>query len=263
MFDRNPERKRDDALPDHPTGEEESAWARRVLRRLGSPACLLLALLLFPLPWVEIRCSATKPTLGPGASGQGVPVIYTFLPVWDSMTTFSQTGWEAARGTCTVNVEAYDEPKRKQADEDERKAIAAMHWSPLMATFPIVLVAGILVGLMLPIGRGRRWLVAGCGVVGILLIAVQMKVGFPLEHAMYKLYAKELSEIAAKGNKADTVIHIQYTPWFLMAVLALFVALGLTGLEWWLLRRAREPAAAARCELAGSEGEPQPLQRSP
>jgi hypothetical protein len=246
----------------HPTEAEPPTALTRALRRLGSPACLLLALLLFPLPWVEIRCSATKPTVGPGAAGQGVPVIYTVLPHWDSVTQFSQTGWQAAQGTCTINRDADIGTRPEEAAAEERKAIAAMQWSALMTAYPLVVFAGALAGLVLPIGRGRRWVVAACSAAALALVLAQVKVGFPLEHAMYTIYAKELSEIAAKGNKADTVIHIQYTPWFLMAVLALFVVLGLTGLEWWLLRRARE-TAAARSELVGPEGEPQPLQRSP
>ena len=69
------------------------------LWRKGSPSMLLLALLLFPLPWVEIRCNAEHPLLR-------------------SKAVLKQSGLQSAYGGFSPDAileAAADEWKREQA----------------------------------------------------------------------------------------------------------------------------------------------------
>jgi hypothetical protein len=216
-------------------------------RRFASPSWLLLALLMFPLPWVQVQClKKMSPGLPPpGNRANPLEVIYGLLPRWDGVTLLAQSGLQAVLGTCSANKEMDDPAKM------EREAGAAMRPSRLMAAWPVLVLGGILAGVLLPVGRCRLLAVAGCAGAALLLLAAQVLIGFPLEAAMRKLFADELAKQAAGEAAANEgAIYLTYTYWFFLAVLGTGGALVLTGLEWrqnW--RRGADAVSAAEpCE---------------
>jgi hypothetical protein len=221
---------------------------RRRLWRLGSPSGLLLALLLFPLPWVEIQCASQSSTAPPGGTGNPVEIIYNLIPWRDAVTMFTQSGLQAALGTCTANRQ-FNEPDRAQQEMNDK-----MRGSPLMAAFPVPVLAGALGGLLLALGRRRRLLVGVCAAAALLLLAVQVGVGFPLDEAMRQAFAEDL-ERQAQGQ-SSSVVYITYTAWFALAVLGLLAALSLTAGEGWYERRRSRRAAEVEPTCV-ADGEPQ------
>jgi hypothetical protein len=223
----------------------------RLLRRFGSPSALLLALLLFPLPWVEIQCgSRSSPgPPPPGAKPNPVEILYNLIPWREAVTPFTQSGWQAVEGTCTVNPELND-PEKGRREMNE-----AMSGSLPLAAYPFVLFVGILAGLRMPCDRRRRLVVGLCAAAVLGLLLWQVAVGFPLDTGMRKLFAEDL-EKQAQGNTKEGVIYITYTPWFVLAVLSVAGALFLSAAEEWHARRRRRAAERPAAE-------PEPVSRSP
>jgi hypothetical protein len=211
-------------------------------RRFASPSCLLLALLMFPLPWVQVQClKKTSPGLPPpGNRANPLEVVYGVLPRWEGVTLLTQSGLQAVRGTCTANPQMDDPAKAEQ------EAGAAMRPSRWMAAWPVRVLGGILAGVLLPAGRRRLLAVAGCAGAALLLLAAQVLVGFPLQAAMQKLFAEDLAKQAAgEANATEGAIYLTYTYWFFLAVLGTGGALLLTALEWRRDRRQRAGAVSA------------------
>lgn len=198
-------------------------------RRFASPSCLLLALLMFPLPWVQVQClKKTSPGLpSPGTRANPLEVIYGLLPRWEGVTLLTQSGLQTVLGTCSANPQMDDPAKVEQ------EAGAAMRPSRWMAAWPVLVLGGILAGLLLPARRRQMLAVAACAGAALLLLAAQVLVGFPLEAAMRQLFAEDLAKQAAgEANANEGVIYLTYTYWFFLAVLGTGGALVLTGLEW-------------------------------
>jgi hypothetical protein len=197
---------------------------------------------MFPLPWVQVQClKQASPSLpAPGSRANAMKVIYGLLPRWDGVTILTQSGLQAALGTCSANPETND------PQASEREAGRAMSASPLMAVWPLLVVGGIVAGLRLPAGRGRLLAVAACAGAALALLIAQVVTGFPLEEAMRKLFAEDLEKQAAgTANPQEGMIYLTYTYWFFLAVLGTGGALVLTGLEWRRGRRRRADAVPA------------------
>src|SRR5262249_31423782 len=103
--------------------------------RVASPSALLLALLVFPLPWVQIQCDRKPPSPrnffnDVGLSGQP----WDSLSFWerDSVTLLEQSGLEAALGVCSPTN-----------DDAAKKANRDMRGSPWMAVYPVIVVLGV------------------------------------------------------------------------------------------------------------------------
>src|SRR5262245_1964153 len=89
-----------------PTAGQLSSTAKRPRRfwRFASPSALLLALVVFPLPWVQVRCDRNTPSVrnifnDAGLSGEP----WDSLSFWerDSVTVMEQSGLQAAIGVCS------------------------------------------------------------------------------------------------------------------------------------------------------------------
>jgi hypothetical protein len=225
-------------LPDDTHGGQAGPQpaGRPWLRRIAAPSYLLLALLMFPLPWVQIQCIKQAAPSTPPAVDRIKPLemISRLLPRWDARTLLSQSGLQAACGTCWVNPEVNDPA------EVERQWVAAMRASFLMALWPAVMLGGVVAGLLLPTGRRRRWAVGGCAAAALLLVFAQVLAGFPVEDAWRKLDPEGYEKQAAgTADLKEGAICRTYTYWFLLAVLSTGWALVLTGLEWRRDRRRR------------------------
>jgi hypothetical protein len=206
----------------NPLGKAATLLARAPrLWRFGSRASLLLALLLFFLPWVEVRCDAP-------------------LGERRSQTLAVQSGLQAAYGGFTempLSHTSRGERDRVEAQFRALKGELAVAWSPLMAVYPLALLGGCLAGLLVRRDRLRPAALVGGGLAASLLL-IQASQGFPLERA-----ARTLD---AKGRLADAdfrvalstsgLLDVRYTPWFWLSAVALGTALAAACTELWLTR---------------------------
>jgi hypothetical protein len=188
-------------------------------RRQGSPALLLLALVLFPLPWVQIQCD--KPL---GNSG--------------SKTVAEQSGFQAAYGGYSENpvvLEARFEDERKAIQAKTLEKDGARLWSGWMVLYPILLLGGIAAGLLIRKVWLRSALLLCCTLgVGFVLL-MQTRVGFPLEQAVPRAGPKQVSigDMIKVETSSIPGFEIHYTGWFWLAATAVLGALVVACADAW------------------------------
>jgi hypothetical protein len=192
-----------------------TAVARRVFPwwQFGSPVSMLLALVLFALPWVEVRCDRPLGERG-------------------SRTLARQSGLQAAYG-------GYSEVALQDVDRSERERMEARvravrgepgtDWSPLLVAYPLVLIGGGVLGLLARRERLRRAAAVACSLAAGLLFLVQAFRGLPLERAV--------RAVGTQGNLAgadfrialsgERLLEVRHTPWFWLSAGALVVAAAL------------------------------------
>lgn len=217
------------------------------LWRFASPSMLLFALLLFPLPWIEIQCDEFfgKPNLLRQA-GVPAPVADVLYPAKQVNVYYRQSGWQVARGTYTVvpvdNLSAEEAVRRQRF---ERELSASLQGSWLLAAYPLVLLSGAGIGMAVPLSRRRTLLVAAFALLALALVGIQVIEEFPLQQAYRELpWEHIMSDAGAKRVAADEVedmIHelIRFTSWFWLAHFFTLACLLLLVVEAWLRRRAR------------------------
>jgi hypothetical protein len=195
-----------------PTSPGPAAGRRR--RRLPgplaavSPAFLLLTLILFACPWVEVRCEG-----GAGAR-----------------TLVSQSGYQVATGDMSTDPGLLAAARAEEKDPRKREEIKepSTDWAPLLL-FALAMFAAGLFGALPALFRGRRWRdrlgVAGAAVVGALCLIVQAASGFPVENRF-----KDRMESARPSDKdqaaALAALSVRRTPWFWLALVSATCAAG-------------------------------------
>jgi hypothetical protein len=195
------------------------------LWRFGSPASLLLALVIFFLPWVEVRCDRPFGERG-------------------SKTLAVQSGLQAAYGGYTeaplTNTDR-SERDRLEAEVRTLRGEPAVSWSPLMAVYPLVLLGGCLIGVRVRRDWARRTALVGCSLAAGLLLLLQASRGFSLERAVRTLDAK--GQLAGADFRialsTSGLLEFGYTRWFWLSAVALGCALAAACAEWWLNRAPR------------------------
>ena len=206
-------------------------WRLSVLARpigqFGSPATLFLALLLFPLPWVQVQCD--RPI---GNSG--------------TRTLVEQSGLQAIYGGYSENPvlqTAPFEPQRKAAQEGRLPKDGAVARSMWMSWYALLLVSGILAGLLVWNNPLRSALLIGCSALAALVLFIQARIGFPLEQALPKTVATQVSLGQQVGMEisAPTLLDTRYTGWFWLSVVAVLGSLVAAGTEFWVLRKPSGP----------------------
>ncbi|MCI0459282.1 MAG: hypothetical protein L0Z62_20225 [Gemmataceae bacterium] len=190
--------------------------------RFGSPALLLVALLLFPLPWIEVRCD--KPL---GDHG--------------TRTLAEQSGLQAAYGgysEAPLSHTARTERDRLEARIRALQSEPTLSGSPLMVLYPLVLLGGSLFGLLTRRDRFRCAALVGCSLVAGLLLLLQASRGFPLDQAARTLDAKgRLAGVDLRiALSTSGLVEVHYTPWFWLSAIALGGALVAASAEWWFTR---------------------------
>src|SRR5262249_35637826 len=119
----------------------------------------------------------------------------------------------------------------------------------LMILYPLVLLGGV--GLGLAAKRSTAWLVSGGAVTaaGLLLLVVQLAVGFPIE----KSVARSLAQNAFYSPHPDAslassmMVNVTYTPWLWLSLVAVLAALGCLAAELVCLRVLPAGGRAAAC----------------
>jgi hypothetical protein len=180
----------------------------------------LLALLLFPLPWVQVQCSQPIDNRG------------TKLLV-------EQSGLQAAYGGYSENPQLREGPfesQRESAHEGALKKDGGVRWSGWMIVYPLLLAGGVVAGILVWKQPLRSAVLIGCSAAAGLVLLIQTRVGFPLEQAMpqpspEQIKVGDLLKIEATAPK---LLVVRYTEWFWLSVAAVVVA---ACLEVWVLRQ--------------------------
>jgi hypothetical protein len=177
--------------------------------RFISPSMLLLALIALVLPWVDVRC--------------------------ESMSLVTQTGIQAVMGEASISKDLKDLQKmgdKGQGGDQEVKpfgdkgesAVLVIVWATLAA-------AGVLLGLVLGLSRGRAFLLGACAVGGVACLLVQAYVvKFPIEEAtrkdMGKNQAKKPNPGLPGANLPEPKFSVELKAGFWLALGATLASLG-------------------------------------
>jgi hypothetical protein len=192
--------------------------------RFATPAQLLMCLVLFFLPWVEIQCPAID--LGDlqfkmPANGD-VEKQPAKKP--EKYTAFlTQTGLQAATGKYTFadsSVQQMMDQAKKMAPpgakkEDEIKA------APLLFLVPIAALAGMVVGLAMPASGAKKGILIVCCALVIATAGGQAAMGFPVEKDIKKQQEEKGKQGAPPGLEGDAFKTVYKVPFFLTLVFAL------------------------------------------
>jgi hypothetical protein len=190
-----------------------SAWTWP-LRRFGSPAALLLALVLFPLPWVEVQCN--RPI---GDSG--------------SRVLAQQSGLQAAYGGYTENLfvqEARSGRATFSLPPGLRKQEVTVSKSGWMILYALVLIGGVAAGLAVRRQALRAVLLLACSAAAGAVLFIQARAGFPLEQAVPNNVTAgvSLGDVFRMETSTPTALQTHYTGWFWLSVGTLAVAVAVT-----------------------------------
>jgi hypothetical protein len=195
------------------------------VRRFGSSAMLLLAVVLFPLPWVQVQCN------GPiGNSGTKILA--------------EQSGLQMVYGGYSENPllrDAQFERQRRSVQERfslNDRPLPGSAWPVLYALF---LVSGILAGILVRSKPQRTALLIGCSVSAGLVLLVQARIGFPLERALPETVVKRVSlgETIGIEISSGTSLDSRYTGWFWLTVFAVLGSFVAACAESWFMRPTR------------------------
>lgn len=185
--------------------------------KLLTPGFFLFAIFMFLLPWVDVRCN-------------GVSAV-------------SQSGLQACIGDYSesfvmVQRRLRNEPGFRMDNERVKPA-------PLLWFHGILILAGLILGLALPVGMPRLVALTLCGVLGFGAALVQMWIGFPIAAQVAKANAdpnlrREIQNqpqfpfpqpmFVPRAGQAD-VVWVTTTPWFWFGALITLGATGALGLE--------------------------------
>jgi hypothetical protein len=188
---------------------------------------LILALLLFLLPWVQVRCD--RPIGGS-----------------DSRVVAEQSGLQAAYGGYTEHqyvAELRSGAEREKLPANLRAQASTVSWAPWVALYAGLLVGGIIAGLAIrrPLLRGAA--VIGCCAAAGVALFLQARARFPLERV---LPATVTTDVTLGGLKwetsAPTPFETHYMPWFWLSAVVVVGALAAACFEVWLARGLSTPS---------------------
>ena len=186
----------------------------------GSPAGLFLALLLFLLPWIEVRCD--RPIANSG-----------------SRTLVEQSGLQAAYGGYWENPVFQTARKERESRLGKTPATAdqtTMSWAPLMVLYPILLLAGILCGFIVQNSFLRSVGLMACSASSLVLLYLQAHRGFPLEQAVNNPLARDATaeEMVRSALETSKLVEMRHTGWFWLTVAAVLASLSAACVEWYV-----------------------------
>ncbi|MFN0053324.1 MAG: hypothetical protein ACKV0T_14165 [Planctomycetales bacterium] len=182
------------------------------LKRHRPAGALLLALVLFPLPWIRVSCGEHSP-------GQQRKVYFSA----------TQSGLQATYGGITYHPGTMNEQQAQSQGAGRKEAGGA----PLLVIYALLLLAGIVASIKVRSEVVRLKSMLACSAGALALLVTQVAIGFPLK-----------PKNGTSSGTPDPLYHLflemHYTLWFWLALAATIAALGLVGIDWW--RRPRQEA---------------------
>jgi hypothetical protein len=204
-------------MSDLPTAETPA-------RRWAQPALLAVALVLFLLPWIEIRCdgSMAMPNAPGGAAvaaGPGELVI-------------SRTGLQLATNDATVTQNGQPVPQQG-GNRGENKPDASQ---PLAIAYGLVMLAGLIATAALARRELRDVASLTTGVLGLVLLAgIETQSFDKIKQPRPDANAAGAAAFPlALGAEVDSRVQVNRLPayWLSYAACAGLAVLGLTGQPW-------------------------------
>ena len=197
--------------------------------RFLTPAQLIICLILFFLPWVEIQCPAPDlKNLGgqPGNLNDGPPSKKAAPENLVYRPLITQSGLQAATGGYSVAdpmmqamMQEAKQGGAKGAKEDEIKA------APLLLIFPVAALLGIAVGFALPGSKAKKAILVLCCLAMLGSAGGQVAMGFPITKDIQEQQKKDGAK-GAGGAAVPAGEDIIKTVFKIPLFLALFLAAG-------------------------------------
>jgi hypothetical protein len=170
--------------------------------RFATPGQLVICLIMFFLPWIEIQCPMPDMKAAMDPSKKGPPDLKS-MPYVSFVT---QSGWQAATGDYTfadpmiqkqmdsaksmaADLEKMGDKSGKSAKVEKKKD--GPDGAPLLWVHLLGVIAGIGVGFAMPLGKARKFALIGCCAVALLTTGGQAAMGFPITKKMKEDGAKE------------------------------------------------------------------------
>jgi hypothetical protein len=197
--------------------EPEEVYSLRRARsafpgKLVSPGFFLFAILMFLLPWVEVRCNG--------------------------FTAASQSGLQSCFGTFTEAIGMAERHLQNQpgfAMNNEHVKPA-----PLMWLYGMLILMGFILGLALPVGVPRLTALGACAILAFVIAVIQLAIGFPIADVAGRANAdvnlrRQIEQqpfpmpmpiFGPQPVRGGNLVWISTTPWFWFGIL---MTLGVTG----------------------------------
>ena len=134
--------------------------------RLISPGFFLFSLLLFLLPWVDVHCD------------------HVFVVA-------SQSGLQACIGDYSESTLAINERLQRGNEVHFNPQEERLKPAVLLILYGFLLLAGLIAGLAIPVGKIRLAVVASCTGVAFALLVAQVAVGFPIKEPVARANARQ------------------------------------------------------------------------
>jgi hypothetical protein len=186
-----------------------------------TPSQLVMCLILFFLPWVEVQCAFPKAS----ASMQSLEKMDPADVVWAGV--LQQSGIEITLGQVTYADQTKQASIEKSSKAAKESGPGGAH---LLWLYLLALLAGIGLGFALPVGKARKPALAGCCALALLVAGGQATMGLPV---MKGLEAQAEGMMGSKKDKEslDDIVRLKYKFPFYLSMFLLVGALGTALLE--------------------------------
>jgi len=252
--------------------------------RFATPSTLLLALVLFWFPWMEIGCNRDISGKNPLAK-LGVPesVAKAINPHTRRVTLYRQSAWQMACGGWSreprwslILASVGNEGKiaidaGAKGDETDKELIFLARWvrvqswkqteeefsrnlrpSWILTLYPLLLAAASAVGTLLPMARSRLPVMAALVLAALAIVGMQYLQEFPAIQTFRSLARNDRPNMYTQeqiDERTDHYVRETFfcTRWFILAQALTVCGLALSAAEWWSGSR------IVRSEKAGIE----------
>ncbi|MCE9561711.1 MAG: hypothetical protein K8U57_06610 [Planctomycetes bacterium] len=154
--------------------------------RFATPGQLIICLILFFLPWIEIQCpmpdlkSEMKMSM-PEPGKKATPPAPPDFSKMNYVPLLSQSGLQAATGGYTIAIAQglgdMGDLKGKKDGKDPKEDVPA---APLLFLYVLACIGGIAVGFAMKGGNTRKMALIACSSLALLTAGGQAVIGFPV-----------------------------------------------------------------------------------
>ena len=205
-------------------------------RRYCGPGMLLFSTVLLFLPFIEVSCH-DRVVL----TQSGIETIHGGV---STKSLLKEMAMESSR---------LDRSDMPQLDPKSKKEVDKATVRPCLA-IAFVSVASLLIGVLgvlAPLGEVRCKCMLLAIALCLLVVLVQMSVGFPIKNEMVERLAEKKNGRGSPGDEAGEVIaammiSVNFTVWFWLWLLVIASSLVPLAIELYQLRVGKSPALAYR-----------------
>ncbi len=216
----------DEGISNH----RRSGSIRSAPLRLISPGTFGVGVVLFFLPWTDLSCTESKGKMQL-VTQSGFQSATGDASEGDGFAKLAQEGVQVEKKPKFDLNELRNNPFQKQANENEKSEKA-----PLLWLYLLLLIGGAIVPVLLPAVKLRGAMTLGLAGLAILVLIVQLLIGFPLPNTANEFNREMKAADVGKGDLGPGLnlagkmeMKSSYRPAFYVSVLLLVAsaALGL------------------------------------